>query len=94
MRERDMRDTLHRIPPHLRCHVAQQDYGAYDEVDQAVSKLLREAEKRAETIITEHRDGLDRLVAGLEAEETLSHDAIEACLSPPAGDRKTGTGTG
>ena len=61
------------------------------EVDQAVSKLLREAEERAEAIIAAHRDGLDRLVAALEAEETLSHEAIEACLAPPAESRKTGS---
>ena len=53
------------------------------EVDQAVSKLLREAEQRAEAIITEHRDGLKRLVAALEAEETLSREAIADCLVPP-----------
>ena len=64
------------------------------EVDQAVSKLLREAEQRAEAIIEEHRDGLDRLVAALETEETLSHDQINDCLSPPTGNRRASSAAG
>ena len=60
------------------------------EVDQAVSKLLREAEARAEEILTTHRAGLERLVAALEAEETLSHEAIEDCLAPVSDKRQAG----
>ena len=60
------------------------------EVDQAVSKLLREAEERAERVIAEHRPGLDRLVAALEAQEMLSREEIDACLDRPADNRVAG----
>ncbi len=54
------------------------------EVDEAVRTLLREAEARAVEIIRAQRAPLTRLVAQLEAKETLSHEEIEAALGPGA----------
>lgn len=51
-------------------------------VDQAVMNLLHEAEKQAIHLIEEHRDQVVRLVARLEAEETLDLGAIKNCLGP------------
>jgi cell division protease FtsH len=50
------------------------------EVDEAVVQLLREAEARDTDIIRSHRDNLEKLVAELEAKETLSQAEIETCL--------------
>ena len=55
-------------------------------VDQAVMNLLHEAEEQAISLIESHRDQIARLVARLEAEETLDLDAIRECL---ADDTKT-----
>jgi len=49
-------------------------------VDESVQALLRESEARADEVISEHRVGLDRLIAELEEQETLHRDAIEMCL--------------
>lgn len=49
-------------------------------VDQAVMQLLRQAENRASELIGAHREQVDRLVARLEAEETLDFAAIKSCL--------------
>jgi len=51
-------------------------------VDEAVRRLLLEAEERAATVIREHKPGLMRLIAALEAHETLGRSEIEACLGP------------
>ncbi|MGO8865941.1 MAG: ATP-dependent zinc metalloprotease FtsH [Alphaproteobacteria bacterium] len=51
-------------------------------VDEAVRRLLLEAEERAATVIREHKPGLMRLIAALEAHETLGRGEIEACLGP------------
>jgi cell division protease FtsH len=56
---------------------------AASEVDKAVRSLLLAEEARAEAVIRAHREGLDRLVAALEKEESLDHRAIEAALGPP-----------
>ncbi len=50
------------------------------DVDAAVSSLLREAEARAETIITENRAGMNSLVQRLEERELLSAEEVDACL--------------
>ena len=50
-------------------------------VDQAVMNLLHEAEEQAISLIESHRDQIARLVARLEAEETLDLDAIRDCLA-------------
>ncbi len=50
-------------------------------VDDAVRKILHEAEMRAEEVIGTHRDKVDRLVIELEKQETLYRKQIEDCLS-------------
>jgi cell division protease FtsH len=55
---------------------------AASEVDTAVRSLLLAEEARAEAVIRAHRDGLERLVAALEKEESLDRTAIEAALGP------------
>ncbi|MEO1291277.1 MAG: ATP-dependent zinc metalloprotease FtsH [Pseudomonadota bacterium] len=50
------------------------------DVDTAVRELLLSAEAKAERILTDHKDRLERLVAQLEQEETLDRTQIEACL--------------
>ncbi len=49
-------------------------------VDEAVRKLLLEAEGCAEAVITRCRPQLERLIASLEAHETLYREQIDACL--------------
>lgn len=51
-------------------------------VDQAVMSLLRAAEKEAIRLIEAHLEQIKRLVARLEADETLDLDAIRDCLGP------------
>ena len=51
-------------------------------VDQAIMALLHEAETTATRLIKDHRNEIQRLVARLEAEETLDLKAIRACLGP------------
>lgn len=67
-------------------------------VDEAVRRLLIEAEGRAEATIREHKPGLLKLIASLEQHETLDRAEIEACLGParqratgPRADGKRGT---
>ena len=51
-------------------------------VDQAVMSLIHDAEAQAIKVITDHPEQIRRLVARLEAEETLDLEAIRACLGP------------
>jgi len=51
-------------------------------VDEAVSKLLREAEDRGREIIVEHRTKIEQLITKLETEETVNRESIEAILGP------------
>jgi len=51
-------------------------------VDQAVIKLLHQAEKQAGQLIGDNRERVENLVETLEREETLDADAIRACLDP------------
>jgi cell division protease FtsH len=53
-------------------------------IDEEVSDLLKDAEKRALAMLTEHRDALDRLVADLLAHETVDGDAVQAALTGTA----------
>jgi cell division protease FtsH len=46
---------------------------------------VREAEKRALALLTEHRDALDRLVVDLVAHETVDGDAVAAALQGSGG---------
>ena len=55
------------------------------EVDEAVHRLLAEAEERAGQIIRGHRDRMNTLIAQLEVKETLKRDEIDACLGPAEG---------
>ena len=50
------------------------------EVDEAVRRLLHEAEARAVDTIRQNRARLERLIARLEAQETLNRSEIEGCL--------------
>ncbi len=50
------------------------------DVDAAVSQLLREAEARAEKVITDNAAGMKSLVQRLEERETLSAEEVDACL--------------
>ena len=54
-------------------------------IDEEVSALLKEAEKRALALLTDHRDALDRLVEVLVAHETVDGDAVAAALAGDAG---------
>lgn len=49
-------------------------------VDLEVRRLLREAEDRAITMLTERRDALDRLTTDLLEHETVDGDAVRAAL--------------
>ena len=57
-------------------------------IDEEVSDLLKEAEKRALALLTGHRDALDRLVDVLIAHETVDGDAVAAALQGDAGPSK------
>ncbi|WP_394177116.1 ATP-dependent zinc metalloprotease FtsH [Yoonia maritima] len=52
------------------------------QVDAAVIALLKEAEKKASKILSDHRPQLENLVAALEVKETLNYDEMRACLDP------------
>jgi cell division protease FtsH len=54
-------------------------------IDEEVSILLKEAEKRALALLTEHRAALDRLVEDLVAHETVDGEAVAAALRGGAG---------
>ena len=51
-------------------------------VDEAVQQLLQGAEQRAAEVIERHKAALTRLIAKLEAKETLGRAEIEAALGP------------
>jgi cell division protease FtsH len=62
-------------------------------IDEEVSVLLKEAEQRALSLLTEHRDAIDRLVEDLIAHETVDGDAVAAALAggiPAAGPAESG----
>jgi len=52
------------------------------QVDEAVRHLIDAAEDVAAEVIRAQRPHIERLIAKLEASETLDHDAIEDCLGP------------
>ena len=58
-----------------------------NEVDKEVRAMLLAEETRAAEIIRNNRDGLNRLIAALEAEESLDRAAIEAALGPSPAKR-------
>ena len=56
-------------------------------IDEEVEALLREAERRATALLTDHRDALDRLVEDLLAHETVDGSAVQAAIT--GNDRPT-----
>jgi cell division protease FtsH len=56
-------------------------------IDEEVSALLRAAEVRARSLLSERRDALDRLVDDLLSHETVDGDAVQAAIS--GSDRPT-----
>jgi cell division protease FtsH len=50
------------------------------DVDAAVSKLLREAEAKAQDVIVTHEAGVRQMIKRLEERETLSAEEVAACL--------------
>jgi cell division protease FtsH len=62
-------------------------------IDEEVSKLLREAEQQALSLLTGRRDALDRLVEDLLAHETVDGAAVQAAIdgsAPPTGPAESG----
>jgi cell division protease FtsH len=57
-------------------------------VDDAVRKLLHEAETRAEEVISGHRAAIEHLVAELEEQETLNREQVDACLGSDSPKKK------
>jgi len=57
------------------------------EVDDAVRRLLQEAEARAAKVIEQEKEPLEKLIADLENQETLSREQIEAILGPSHQER-------
>jgi cell division protease FtsH len=49
-------------------------------VDEAVRRLLKEAEEQAVQIISDHQAEIEQLIAQLEEHETLDQHEIESCL--------------
>jgi cell division protease FtsH len=54
-------------------------------IDEEVANLLREAERAATALLTDHRAALDRLTDDLVAHETLDGAAVQAALTGLAG---------
>jgi cell division protease FtsH len=52
-------------------------------IDVEVGDLLRQAEQRATALLTQHRNGLDRLVAELLVHETVDGDVVALAVSGP-----------
>jgi cell division protease FtsH len=50
-------------------------------IDEEVEALLREAEQRATSLLSDHRDALDRLVEDLLAHETVDGTAVQAAIT-------------
>jgi len=70
-------------PRHYSEHAAQS-------VDRAVHALIHGAEGRASAALKEHRTALDRLIAELEAHESLGREDIERCLGAGGAGREAG----
>ena len=76
-----MSATLDRVPAHLRQHVVQQDYGAYDEVDQAVWRfvLLQTYDHLKDAAHPAYAQGLAQ--TGISVERIPRIEEMDACLS-------------
>jgi cell division protease FtsH len=57
-------------------------------VDEAIRRLLVDAEEKAADIIRAHRADIERLIAELEERETLDRQEIDACLGPAYNHRE------
>ncbi|MEE9139614.1 MAG: ATP-dependent zinc metalloprotease FtsH [Alphaproteobacteria bacterium] len=57
-------------------------------VDEAVRRLLVEAEDQAARVLHRHRQRVSQLIARLEERETLGREEIEACLGPRHREKK------
>jgi len=53
-------------------------------IDEEVVRILREAAERAERLLSDHREKLDRVAQALETEETLDEPQIAELIGPPA----------
>lgn len=60
---------------------------AAEAVDDAVRQLLEQAQRVATELIVKHREGIDRLIERLMAEETLLREDIDQCLDAPVDSR-------
>jgi cell division protease FtsH len=60
-------------------------------IDQEVTRLLREAEERAKRLLTDHRDGLERVVELLLERETIDGDELLDALGVADDHRRNGT---
>jgi phenylalanine-4-hydroxylase len=74
-------DTHERIPRHLKHYVVEQDYAAYDEVDQAVWRfvLLQTYARLCETAHPAYVDGLAQTGIGVDRIPEIT--AMDRCLS-------------
>jgi cell division protease FtsH len=63
-------------------------------IDEEVAKLLREAERRATAMLTEHRDALDRLTELLLERETVDGTDVDGVLGRVPGQRQPVGATG
>jgi cell division protease FtsH len=57
-------------------------------IDEEVAKLLREAERRASAMLSEHRDALDRLTGLLLERETVDGTDVDEVLGRVPGQRQ------
>jgi len=53
-------------------------------IDEEIFRILREAAEKAERLLSDQREKLDRLAEKLEQEETLDRAQIEELIGPPA----------
>jgi len=63
-------------------------------IDEEVAKLLREAERRASAMLSEHRDALDRLTELLLERETVDGTDVDQVLGRVPGQRQPVGATG
>ncbi len=52
-------------------------------VDEEIAKLIQDAQKQAETLITKHRKSLDKVAQALLTHESLDQDEFEALMDQP-----------
>lgn len=76
-----MSATLDRVPPHLRPFVVEQDYAAYDEIDQAVWRfiLLQTYARLSKTAHPAYENGLR--ATGIDVERIPRIQDMDACLA-------------